>query len=442
MKLKQVLVAVIGGLAVSIAGCGGNSASTSDSGGSPVPTRSKAGDGPVTLSFMTFNAAMKDAAALWNARHPDVQVKVEEVPAGIKGGYDKMRAAAKAGNPPDVAQLEYQVIPSFLVDGSLADISSYLPADAADRFVAWTWAQVSLAGGPAAVPLDQGPMGLLYNKKLLDKHKIAVPSTWAEFEQAARALRKADPKAYLTTFDPTDATWLAGLAWQNKAKWFETSGDAWKVSVDDSATKEVLEFWERLVKEDLVKVEPVYTPAWNADLQKGVVASWITAVWGTGTLASAAPGGSGQWSVAPMPQWRAGEKAAGNYGGSSAAVFKDSKHQKEAAEFAYWLATGAEPQELFIEKQGAYPAALSAQGLKVLEQPSKYYGTNFFPLFAEAGAHVDTTFRWGPTMIQAFNRIADAVSDATNKKGSLVAAISAAQQQIVHDIEAQGLTVG
>ena len=85
--------------------------------------------------------------------------------------------------------------------------------------------------------------------------------------------------------------------------------------------------------------------AWN----DGDVVSWISAAWGYSTIRDNAPATAGKWAVAPMPQFTAGDDAAGNWGGSSTAVFSTSKHPAEAAQFALWLNT--DPQALTLENK-------------------------------------------------------------------------------------------
>lgn len=64
-----------------------------------------------------------------------------------------------------------------------------------------------------ALPMDSGPMALFYNKKVFDKYKIKVPTTWDEYLSAARALHKADPKVYIAN-DTGDAGETTSLLWQ------------------------------------------------------------------------------------------------------------------------------------------------------------------------------------------------------------------------------------
>ncbi|CAM5474168.1 extracellular solute-binding protein [Streptomyces hirsutus] len=81
------------------------------------------------------------------------------------------------------------------------------------------------AGGEGiyGLPMDSGPMALFYNKKVFDKHGIDVPTTWDEYVDAARALRKADPKAYITN-DAGDAGFTTSMLWQAGSRPYEVNG--------------------------------------------------------------------------------------------------------------------------------------------------------------------------------------------------------------------------
>src|SRR5690606_22120673 len=124
----------------------------------------------------------------------------------------------------------------------------------------------------------------------------------------------------------TDPGWFAGLSQQAGASWWNVSGDAWNVSINDPATLRVAEYWQGLVDQDLVDDQPMYTPEWNAALNDGTQIGWVSAVWGPGVLAGNAADTAGRWRMAPLPQWSEGEHVTGNWGGSSTGVTTDSEH--------------------------------------------------------------------------------------------------------------------
>src|SRR6266498_2906319 len=158
-------------------------------------------------------------------------------------------AAAKGGNPPDLAQVEYQALPTLVSNDVLADISGQAGA-LKEKFGEGVWQQVTLGTGAVyAIPQDSGPMMLFYRADLFKKLGLQVPKTWDEFAKTARTVHGKDPKRFLTTFSVNDPGWFAGLSQQAGASWWGVSGDTWKVSLNDAATKKVADYWGGLVAE-------------------------------------------------------------------------------------------------------------------------------------------------------------------------------------------------
>lgn len=88
-------------------------------------------------------------------------------------------------------------------------------------------------------------MAMIYNKALLDSLKIKAPKTWDEFASAARAVKKADPKASLTYFS-SDRNFLAGLVRQAGGRWYDVTDSTVKVIMtQDAASRKVADFWQK-----------------------------------------------------------------------------------------------------------------------------------------------------------------------------------------------------
>lgn len=421
-----------------VAACGSGD-STSDGGQAGSCEKST---GKVTLTYWSWVPGMDQAVALWNRTHPDVQVRLANVPAGPAGTYQKMSNAVKAGTAPDLGQIEYDTLPSFRLQGGLRDIAPCGAAANQNKFQDWTWKQVTFGEKAAyAVPQDSGPMALFYRKDLFAKYGIEVPKTWEEFAAAARKVRQADPSVSLTTAAGGGA-WLAGMAWQNDARWFDLKGDTWKVSVNDQATRQVADYWQKLRSEQLVSTIGTFSDQWNKAAADGKILAWPSAVWATALIKTGVPGTAGKWGVAPLPQWSTGEAKAGNWGGSTTAVFKDSKHPYEAAQFALWLNTDPEALKILITKGGLYPAAKAGQKLPEFQQPDPFYGgQKVYDVFAQAAGQVNTDFVWGPTMAQTFSALDDAANNSANGRASLSAGLDTAQRKTVDATKHQGLKV-
>jgi multiple sugar transport system substrate-binding protein len=332
-------------------------------------------------------------------------------------------------------------LPAFETTGALVDLSQYGANAVKDQFVPWTWSQVTLGNAVLAIPGDTGPLGLYYRQDIFQKYNLPVPTTWAQYADDAAKLHAADPNEYITDFPPKDPGWFTGLVWQAGGQLFTVNGQSWKVSIKNPAAQQVASYWQELITKKLVKTEPDFTNGWYHDLQTGAVATWISAAWGPSVLNANAPQSTGKWRVAPIPQWQAGQAVNGNWGGSTAAVFKSSKHPKEATQFAIWLYSDQQSlNQLFTG--GGLPADQAMLDSPLLNSPQPFYGNqNLGQLFKQASTQVNTNFQWGPTMNQVYSDMGDDFANAINGRGTLTDALNAVQQSTVTFMQKQGFTV-
>lgn len=430
---------VLGGAAAlaagfALAGCG-------DGGGADgkEPRERKKGQ-RIQLTFWSWVPGIDKPVDLWNRKNPEVQVKVEKVSAVNGEQYAKMHAAVKAGNPPDLGQIEFPVVPGFLLDNGLLDLAPLGASRYQDKFIGWQWEQSVFGKGVYAIPQASGPMGLFLRQDLFDKWGVRTPRTWDEYETAAKAIRKQG--AWIETFAPTNGNRFAGLAWQAGAAWYTTHGDTWRVHLDDEPTRRVADYWESLVRRGLVKTIPDRQNAWYKDLQTGAIPSWVGASWGDALLAGNAPGTKGKWRTAPLPQWKAGEQAFANWGGSTTAVFAGAHYPKDALEFAVWLNTDPESIALLIDGGYGFPSARTGYRTADLDADKDFFGgQTYSKVFADAGAHVDTGWRWGPGVDTLYQRLGDAFTDALADGSSFRSVLTKVQGQTVADLKDKGLKV-
>jgi multiple sugar transport system substrate-binding protein len=419
---------------VPLAACGGGSGGSSSGGGA---TQS----GPVKLTLWAWVTGIDKSVALWNQSHPNIQITLANVGSSTTE-YDKLFTAIKANNEPDLAQVEFQELPTFETTGALVDLSQYGANDVKNQFVPWTWSQVSLGNAVYSIPEDTGPLALYYRQDVFQKYNLPVPTTWAQFADDAAKLHAADPNEYITDFPPKGTAWFIGQVWQAGGQLFGINGQSWKVAINNPQAQQVASYWQELLNKKLVKTEPDFTNGWYHDLQTGSVATWISAVWGASVITSNAPQSSGKWRVAPLPQWTAGQTADGNWGGSTVAVFKSTKHPKEAAQFAIWLNTNQQSLEDMIMGQNIYPAYQPELNAPILNQPQAFFGNqNIYSVFKQATTQVNGNFQWGPTMNQVSTDMGDDFANAVNGKGTLTDALNAVQQSTLTFMKRQGFSV-
>ncbi|MEU5095702.1 extracellular solute-binding protein [Streptomyces sp. NPDC020996] len=400
--------------------------------------------GPVSLTYWTWTPGMDKVVDLWNkgqGKKDKITVTVKKQASG-DSLITKILTAHKAKKAPDLVQAEYQALPTLVSNGALADISGEV-GGAKSSFAEGVWQQTTLGTDAVyAVPQDIGPMMFYYRADLFKKYGLKVPATWDEFARTARALKKKAPDKDLTTFSANDSGLFAGLAQQAGAKWWTTSGNKWKVGIDDAATRKVAGFWGGLVKEGAVDNQPMYTPAWNKALNTGKQIAWVSAVWAPGTLTTAAPDTKGKWAMAPLPQWSAGENVTGSWGGSSVAVTTDSAHKAAAAKFAAWLNTDGQALQALAKESGIYPAATNAQTSGAFATPPAYFANqpDFYTKAAEI-AKTTAPSAWGPNVNVAYTAFNDAFGAAAKNKSDFTAALKTMQDTTVADLKKQGFEV-
>ena len=390
------------------------------------------------LTFWSWVPNIAKVVALWNSSHPDIHVTVNTQAQGA-ALYTKLTTADKAGNPPDVFQAEYQELPTLVSDGTAADITKLLtPATKAD-FTTGTWGLTSFSGDAYGIPQDTGPMMLFYRADLFKQYGLAVPTTWDQYAAEAKTLHAAHPGVYLGAFSANDPGWFAGLAQQARSAWWSTSGDTWTVGINDAASQKVASYWGDLVNAGDIQAQPFFTPAWNAELAKGTLLTWPSAVWAPGVLSGGAPKTQGDWQEVALPAWTAGDTHVGFWGGSSTAVASKSKNQAAAVEFASWLNTDPTAVQALVTQGALYPASIPGQKAPALAAAPAFlsnepaYYQNAAKISSNAGA-----FTFGPDVNVTYTSYSDAFGKAITNKSSFLDALTTMQTTTVADMKKSG----
>jgi multiple sugar transport system substrate-binding protein len=396
------------------------------------------------ITFWAWVPGIGRAVTAFNKSHPSICVTLADVGAGDPE-YTKLSDALKAGSgAPDVAEVEFDELPSFEVQHQVVNLAKYGADAYKSDFVPWAWDEVSQGSAVYAMPSDSGPVGFYYNAKQLAKYHIAPPATWADFAADAAKLHTAEPGSYLTNFAGTDLQWIMSLMAQDNAFPFSYSGGS-KVTIDwtGPAQMSFASYWQNmLAKHELNTVTDISAPAF-ADMDKGIDASWISSAWGPSYFAPDAKVSVGDWEAAPIPQWTAGAHVAANWGGSTYPVFTQSAHPAQAAEFSEWLTASSAswnivktpPSSLFP----TYVPLLSSTSFKDLTYPISGSSTPNVTFTGEAPEIVGV--QWPPFMTFALTQCDTTFAGVMNGKETLQQAFSAFQGQLVSYAKQQGFTV-
>jgi multiple sugar transport system substrate-binding protein len=396
------------------------------------------------LTFWAWVPGMNRAVTEFNKTHPGTCVTLEDPGAG-EPEYTALNNALKAGSgAPDVAEVEFDELPSFIIQKYVVNLVPYGANNYKSNFATWAWDQVSQGGAVYAMPSDFGPMGLYYDQQTLAKYHITPPKTWAEFAQDAAKLHSQNPKAYLIDFAANDPQWLMDMMSQAGAWPFSYSGGS-NITINWTGPKQqaFAAYWQRLIDQKAVATVTDLTTQENADLDTGVLGAAIYSAWAPSYFAPDVKSSMGQWRAAPLPQWTAGANVAADWGGSTYPVFSQSRHPKEAAEFSEWLTATNQSWDIVKTPPSSlfptYLPTLQSSSFKSLTYPIS--GSSQPNQVFSAGALTIPQTPWPPFMTQLINQEPTTFGGVMNGKETLQQAFTALQQQEVAYAKSQGFNV-
>lgn len=403
------------------------------------------GSEEVTLDFWTYSLKGGDPVAegiiaQYEEENPGVTIRLSEV-GGTADISSKLLAADRADDTPDIVQVEYRALPSLVTAGVVKDITEQTE-DVRDNVAENVWALNSLGDTVYGVPQDIGPMMFTYRADLLEQWGIEAPTTWAEYAEAAAAVRAADPNAYIASFSATQFEFFAAHAAQAGAEWWSTDGESWEVGFDSEESLAVADYWQDLVERDLVKVEPLLTPEWNAQVNEGKLLSWAAASWVPSVIFSVAPDTAGLWESAPIPQWTEGDPSVPFQGGSTFLIPEKTKHAEAAIDFAKWLGATDEGSELLLTLD-LYPGGNAGREATLESDPPRLMPeqTDFYQIADEIVQNTTVPITWGPNVNVATSAFGDALQEAALNGGSFREVFIATGETVKADLEKSGYTV-
>jgi multiple sugar transport system substrate-binding protein len=437
-------VAVLAAAALGLTACGSSGSSDSGSGSKASDANAvrsalaKGGD----ITVWAWEPTLKQVVTDFQAKYPKVHVKLVNAGTG-NDQYTALQNAVQAGRGvPDVAQIEYFALGQFALGKSVTDLTPYGAKSLSKTYSPGPWNSVDINGGVYGLPMDSGPMALFYNKKVFDQYKIPVPRTWDQYLADARKLHRADPKAYITS-DTGDAGLTTSLIWQAGGTPYTVDGT--KVSVDfssDPGTATYTKVWQQLVSGHLLSPVAGWTDQWYKGLADGTIATLTTGAWMPANFTSGVASASGDWRVAPLPQWQAGAQASAENGGSSLAVMKASENKDLAYAFLQYANQGAGVQTRI--KGGAFPATTAdLNSPAFLDTAFPYFGgQQANKIFSQSAEDVLPGWSYLPYQVYANSIFNDTVGKAYVASTTLDSGLRSWQAASVTYGKQQGFSIG
>lgn len=392
------------------------------------------------ITYWNWTPQAEAQVAAFEEAYPNVTVNVVDTAAAADHNLRLQNAISAGSGVPDVAQLEYQSIPQFVLPGELADLTAFGFDELEDDYTASTWNAVTTDAGIWGLPQDSGPMALFYNTEVFDGLGLEIPTTWDEYIEAGKAISAANPGTYITNDYGGDAGFGTSMIWQAGGQPFQTDGETVTVNLEDEGTKRWADTWNQLVENDLLGDITGWSDEWFQALSDGTIASMPIGAWMPGVLEASAPGGAGKWRVAPMPTYD-GEPATAENGGSATVVMEQSENKALAAGFLQWLNAG-DGVGIFVD-EGGFPATtaeLSSE--EFLNYESEYFGgQKINEVLAAAADSVVTGWEYLPWQAYANSIYPDTVGQSYLNQADINEGLAQWQERNVSYGSEQGFEV-
>ena len=400
--------------------------------------------GTTEITVWSWDSTIEKVIPSFEKANPNIKVNFSNV-GSASDQYKAIDNALQAGSEyPDVAQFEYFAVPYFSVAKKLADLGQLGAGDYSKDYVEAAWDEVHVNGTLYALPLDYGPVVMFYNKATFEKAGISQPpATWDEFYEAAKKIRALGDNYYISNASG-DIFLELSMIWQAGGQPFKVDGENVSIDFNDAKTKQTIAFMQKLIDEDLITNQIAnWSDDWNRSLNDGTLATQIIGAWMTANLPDRAPDQSGNFRVAPMPQWESGEKASAENGGSTLAILEASEKKEAAMKFVEYITHSDEGVQARVDANATVANTSILESDDYLNAKNDYYGDQAYnQIIAEAAANVTKGWQFPPFFEWMRNDWGDVSTDYfTNKTGTLQGVFDQWAQDSVDYGNQQGYSV-
>ena len=339
---RVLMVTLLLALAFTVTACGGGSKSSA--------TGTNAGPANLTMWTPFVDPELKTLKAVvqdFEATHPGIHVKV------IGGtNDDKIVAAIRGGNAPDVAQsFSSDNTGAFCPSGAWADLGPYMDRDGVNEsiFPKAPRDYTEFEGTRCALPMLADTYGLYYNKKLLAQAGYKTPpKTISQLTAMAKKLTQRDSSGKLKVvgFNPFPS-WYENVPAHFGPSWGATWMDGDKSALNTPAWQAQLKWQKNLIDwygyDNLVRFNAGAGDEFSESnaFETGKVAMHMDGEWRVAFIKREHP--ELDYATAPFPvaDDQADLYGAGYVTGSIIGIPKTSKHKDQAWQLVKYLGTNA-----------------------------------------------------------------------------------------------------
>lgn len=304
----------------------------------------------------------------FNAANENITVKLVNQ-GGYRDLFDKLMGAAKAKQLPTVAQVYSNRLSWYISKDLVENLNPYMENEEfglTEEEIA-DFPQLFLDDGiwdgkQYAMPFNKSQMVLYYNVDMFNEAGLEVPTTWEEWEEAARKLtvdedNDGEPEIYGLVLANNLSTDIA--PWVKQAGGEIISEEEDKINFDTPETKEAVEFFNGMIQEKIARLAGEDGSS-NVPLQQGRAAMCVASTSAIPYIEKGAIEGL-NWFAAPLPAYKTNDQL---FYGTNVTVFNTSSAEEKLAAWEYVkYLTSPESTAYFSQNTGYLPVRKSVREL-------------------------------------------------------------------------------
>ncbi|MCT4565248.1 MAG: ABC transporter substrate-binding protein [Maledivibacter sp.] len=279
--------------------------------------------------------ALKEIVEDFNKQNDKVTVKMV-YQGHYKELFQKLTGAAKAGQLPVLTQIFPNRMTAYVMNDLGEDLTPYINnekvgfteedlKDIPNVFKKGIW-----DGKFYTMPCNKSAYLLFYNKDILDKYDVEVPTTWDELRTAAEKLTvdtDGDGKSDIIGVGFNKSVGIDFSFWVEQAGGHLISEDEKTITFNSEAGVEAFDFVSGMVKDGVAKVagEEKYS---YVPFARGEAAMMVSSTSKLPYLEEAIGDNNIQWKAAVLPK---GKKQAALFSGTDMAMFNTHSPEEKLA---------------------------------------------------------------------------------------------------------------
>lgn len=377
-------------------------------------------------SFPNFNQVAELAVPMFEAKYPDIKVKVVTLAYGDH--HNAMTTALATGaNLPDVMGIEYGYVGQFIEKGGLEDLNKYGAGEFTEQLVPFSVSQATNSKGVlSAVPADIGPGATFYRKDVMDAAGVTeeeLLKDWDSFIQAGVKVKEKTGNYLIANAVDIKDIYIRSNLKDGEGLYFDKDHN---ILVNTPRFKEAFRLAKQAREAGIDAEIGAWSNEWTESLRRGTVSVQMMGAWLGGHLQDwIAPEAEGLWRTSQLPNG-----AMASWGGSFYAIPNKAKNKDAAWTFMKFMATNKEIQLAGFKDINAFPVLQSTHSDQFFNEKIAYLGGQQARLsWKESAEHIPaiTVDRYDEVARQVVN---DALEKVLEKDADIDQVLADAAKQI------------